>query len=205
MKKLTGLLGAGVVVASVVIASGSAWAQGAPDPRAGPSTPVQVVNTATDPVPVTGTVNGDVQVTGGRLDVTALNDVVNTPYMVSVSGSFVGGDLTPFNFDVPDGMRLIVETITVRYALEAAGNAVTQMGVSTPQGSFWSGEIPLQQQGGIDDIFGTKYWIVGTLSAKLRIDAALGKDNELAVFSRLSTGAIGTANVLVAGYLVAIP
>jgi len=194
----------GLFVACVVVASGSVFAQGTPDPRTGASTPVQVVNTVANPVPVTGSVSGDVSVISGRIDATVLNDVVTTPYLVSRSGAFGAGSLAPFGFDVPDGMRLIVETITVRYALDSPGNAVTQMSIWTASGFFASGEIALQQQGDIADVFGTKYWLVGTHTGKLRIDAAAGRQDELTLFSRLPTVS-GTANMLVAGYLVPVP
>jgi hypothetical protein len=158
-----------------------------------PVVSVEVANA--DPIPVTGAVSGNVEVT---------NDMVNTPYAASQSGSFVDGNLAPFNFDVPDGMRLIVETITVRYALDASGNAVTQMRIGSSDG-LPSGEIALQQQGAIADVFGTKYWIVGNYTGKLRINSAPGMTDELQLYSRLPETADGTANMLVAGYLVPLP
>ncbi len=178
-------------VAILLIASNTANAEKpTPVTVVDPVVPVEVSNA--DPIPVTGAVSGNVQVT---------NDMVSTPYLASRSGAFgAGGNPGPFSFDVPDGMRLIVETITVRYALDAPANAVTQMSVWTPGGFFASGEIALQQQGAVADIFGTKYWIVGSHTGKLRINAAPGREDELTLFSRVDTG--GTANMLVAGYLV---
>ena len=190
------------VVAAFVV-GGTAFAQ-APDPRPGATTPVKVVNTVANPGPVTGTLTGEVKVTNSLIDVAAVNDIVNTPYLVSHSSSFIGGDATQFEFDIPDGMRLIVETITVRFALDAPGNAVMQMGVRTATGAIHSGELAVLPQGTITDDFGdSTTWLVGTHPVKLRVNAQAGRDDELILFPRLPV-VNGTANALVAGYLVPI-
>lgn len=194
-----------VVLACTVVGSGVAYGQSAPDPRGGASTPVQVMNTPTNPVPVTGTVSGEVTLTNGRIDTAVLNDTLNQPYMVSRSGSFVDDDAPWLDFDVPDGKRLIVETITVRFALSGPGAAVMQFSCRQPSGTNAFGEIALQPHGTIVDAFGrATNWIVGTHAMTLRIDAAPGSTDELRLVPRVPVMA-GTLNVLVAGYLVPIP
>ena len=176
------------------VVSGAAFAQG-PDPRPGATTPVKVTNTPDNPVPVIGTLTGEVKVA---------DDIVNSPYIVSHSNSFVGGNAAQLEFDIPDGMRLIVETITVRFALETPGSAVAQLGIRTAGGVVRAGELALQPQGTITDDFGTSLtWIVGTHSIKLRVDAQTGRDDELIIFPRFPV-VRGTSNAFVAGYLVPI-
>ena len=171
-----------------------------------PSAPVTVVNTPANPIPVTGNIgltgNANVTVTNTLLSVETLNDVLSTPYMVSRSGAFVP---TAFpsesvDFDVPDGKRLIIESMTVRVALEAAGNAVIQF--SARPGAF--GELSLQSQGAVADP-DTNFWLTGTHSIKLRIDALAGRTDELVVSLRRPAVLRGTWNVLVSGYLVPLP
>ena len=184
--------------------SGSVFAQTAPNPRTGATTPVQVVNDGSNPVPVTGTVTGEVKVTNSLIDVAAVNDIVNTPYMVSHSSSFVGGNASQFEFDIPEGMRLIVETITVRFALETPGNAVLQFRVRATPTLSQFGEIAVLPQGTITDSFGNPTtWLVATHAIKLRLDAQPGRDDELVIVPRLGV-VDGTANAFVAGYLVPI-
>ena len=138
---------AALIVASGVIAGSSALAQNPPDPRPGASTPVQVLNTPDNPVPVTGTVTGEVKLTNNLLDVAVVNDMVTKPYLNNRSLAFSGSDVTSFReFDVPDGMRLIVETITVRVAVRTPGNAIAQFGTQSTEGFFVGGDIAMQPQ-----------------------------------------------------------
>jgi len=190
---------------------GSAYAQGhPPDPRPGASTPVQVMNAPSNPVPVTGVVSGDVKVTGevkvtnSVLNVAVLNDIESEPYMVSQSAAFGGGQVPQFKFDVPDGKRLIIETITVRFALDTPSNGLAQFRALAPGGLPVSGDIAMQPQGAITDFGSTKTWLIGTHSIKLRVDANAGKDDEFLIAGRVGNVS-GTTNVFVAGYLVPLP
>jgi hypothetical protein len=195
---------AALIVASTVIGSASASAQ-APDPRAGASTPVQVVNTPDKPVPVTGTVTGEVKLTNSLVDVAVVNDVVNKPYMVSRLFNISGGRATgSIDFDIPDGMRLIVETISVSITLDAPGNAVMQY-LTAVGGYSQFGHIPLQPQGTIIDSSGRPgTWIVGMQAITLRLDAQPGKDDEFTLYPTVSP-VDGSGSASVAGYLVPIP
>ena len=178
-------------VAAFVV-GGTAFAQGPPN-KPSPATPVVVVNPPSNPVPV----NGSVDVS---------NDVVNTPYLESRSAAFNAQGLNEgLSFDVPDGMRLIVETIAVRVTLNGPGFAAMQFvnrkGAGVPQAG---GALALLSQGAIEDAFGPLTWLVGSHAIKLRIDAVPETEDELIFFPRLSPVS-GTLNVLVAGYLVPIP
>jgi len=107
-----------LAIATLIAAGGSAFAQGAPDPRPGASTPVQVMNTTTNPVPVTGAVTGRVTVTG---DVSVMNSAGTVLTVASAAEMFpyqerveiLGSALPFFTFKpVPAGMRLVVEHVS---------------------------------------------------------------------------------------------
>ncbi len=88
--------------ATLIAAAGSAFAQGPPDTRPGPSTPVQVMNTTANPVPVTGAVTGQVAVTSAA---------DKYPYQERVE--ILGSALPFFTFNpVPSGMRLVIEHVS---------------------------------------------------------------------------------------------
>jgi len=154
---------------------------------------------------VTGTVTGEVKLTNSLIDAAVVNDVVNKPYMVSRLFNIVGGRATGnIDFDIPDGMRLIVETISVSFTLATPGNAVLQY-LTSAGGTSQFGFIPLQPQGTIVDSFGqAKSWIVGTQAITLRLDAQPGQDDEFILFPTVSA-VNGTGSASVAGYLVPIP
>jgi hypothetical protein len=67
----------GTVALAAICVSGIAFGQGAPDPRPGATTPVQVMNGASNPVPVTGTVTGTVNVS--KTQTIALLEMVGIP------------------------------------------------------------------------------------------------------------------------------
>lgn len=198
-------LAAGVVAITIC----SAALGQAPDPRPGASTPVQVMNTTANPVPVSVqgslSVSGNVSVTNSVLHVDALNDILNEPYFVSRSGAFGASEtFVEKVFDIPDGKRLIIETITVRAALDAPGVAFVQFGYVNAQSVQESGELSMQAQGTIPGTFVSSFWLAGTHPVKFRVDAVVGKTDELHFFLRRSAVG-GTWNVLVAGYLVPLP
>ena len=94
-----------IVAATAVVWSGVSLGA-TPDPRPGASTPVQVVNQATNPVPVTGTlgVNGTVPVHDAGQPEPVEGQCIAAP---------AGGATATCNmFTVPAGKRLVVELIS---------------------------------------------------------------------------------------------
>jgi hypothetical protein len=172
-----------------------------------PSAPVTVVNTSANPVPVTGstTVSGSVTIANPSLTVDALNDTLNEPYIRGGSHSFSPTDLQITEaFDVPDGKRLIVESVTIRSATTANKAVIGQYAIlKQVSGNVLSigGDLSMTPaQGPIDG----NYWSVGTHPIKLRIDAVPGVDHELNFYLQCDA-CDGTINVSVAGYLVPLP
>jgi len=96
-------------------------AQSAPDPRPGATTPVQVMNPTSNPVPVTGSLeltgNAKVTVTNtdaNPLPVEALNldDSVLNAFQTRML--FAGGNTqSDKEFTVPAGKRLVIESISL--------------------------------------------------------------------------------------------
>ena len=101
---------ASFIVASVVV-GGAAFAQGPPDPRGGASTPVQVLNTTENPVPVTGTVS--VSILGNEpLPVRVVDSATMTPFHAFIrrNPQVPGFPFTPFT--VPASQRLVIEYVS---------------------------------------------------------------------------------------------
>lgn len=96
-------------------------AQSAPDPRPGATTPVQVMNPASNPVPVTGSLEltGNAKVTVTNTDanplpveVLNLDDSVLNAFQTRML--FAGGNpQSEKEFLVPSGKRLVIESISV--------------------------------------------------------------------------------------------
>jgi hypothetical protein len=179
-------------------------------PQNPPSAPATIVNTPSNPVPVAvqgtvpvtvrGQLSGNVSVTNASLRVDALNDILNEPYLQDAASAGVGG-IAALTVDVPDGKRLIVETVTVRAALASVANAVAQFNVAGGA----SGDISLQAQGIVSDGGDKYYWLIGVHPMKMRVDAVPGSDHELTFFLRSPVGIDGTWAVFVSGYLVPLP
>ena len=97
-----------ILVAALVVAASSAstYAQGVPELRPGPSAPVSVTNTATDPVPVAGTVQvgnassnpvpvtGTVQVGNGPLSPIPVTGAVNAQVQGAVDVTSMPASVT---------------------------------------------------------------------------------------------------------------
>jgi hypothetical protein len=218
----------------LALAVDAAVAQPAVTP--GPSQPVKVTNDASSPVPVTvqgaplpvsiqGTANvsGSVNLTNAFVPVTVIDDLLNQPRIETAFGAaFVEqGDIATdglvtvtAKFNVPDGKRFIVETVTIDGAipLETPPLPVKlTYFIGTAIGS-----IPFQRTSGDPTLltrFGEGEVLSAVLPMKLRVDARIGADDELkfALRTRFPVGQTFAGSKLVIfqasafGYLVDLP
>lgn len=133
-----------IVVATALVWSGVTLGQ-APDPRPGASTPVQVVNTPSNPVPVSVTNLPSTQTVTGSVSVTNTPNVkvVNTPLLIvesaqrAVNHSFIcsstavgcgEGALTTYK--VPTGYQLVIDYAAIEASNLPAGD-VAVLTIST--------------------------------------------------------------------------
>ena len=87
----------------------------------GPTKPVMVVNTPSEPVPVTGSITGDVNVA----NTVRVSDVRRRPFNETFQLPFAEGqDLRSASFIVPPGKQLVVTFVSANASLPA-GQAVT--------------------------------------------------------------------------------
>ena len=155
------LIGMGLVTAVVALTLLS----GSPVLAAQPDKDVIVVNTPAQPVPVTGTV----KVTGTSA-VEVVNDALNEPYIKLASVSLSDGTLLgQVTFDIPDGKRLVIETVSVQAAVPSGQKVRVFLDVTEGIGSLL-GVLPVQSPG---PILGVEYF-VANLPFKLRKDAIPG-------------------------------
>jgi len=155
---------------------------------------VIVVNTPAAPVPVTGTV-----AVKGTPTVEVVNDALYEPYIklagVSLSDGTLLGQVT---FDVPDGKRLVIETVSVQAAVPSGQKVRVFLDVTEGIGSLL-GVVPVQSPG---PILGVEYF-VANLPFKLRKDAIPGHTDEIVVRMGRDSS-VGDAGLLatIYGYLV---
>lgn len=148
-----------------------------------PTTPVTVEN----PVSIAGTVN--VQ---GVVEV--LNDVLRTPFVQSASAS---SDSPTVTFDVPDGKRLVIQTIAFQ-ASRPTADANRMFFEPLIDSSRHLVPLPVQ----FTSVEGAVSYMISMISLSARIDSVPGNTTELRF--RRGTGAVGSLNVTVFGYLVDI-
>ena len=153
---------------------------------------VIVTNTSADPVPVTGSVE-------------VVNDALYEPYIKTASFELANGvRLGEVAFDVPNGKRLILETVAVQ-ADVPSGQKVRvslQAQVAPAINPYVIAFMPVQSPG---PILGVDYYVANQ-PFKLRQDWFSGSNAEIKV-SVLRDTSTGTAGLLVTvfGYLVDSP
>lgn len=143
-------------------------------------------NRPTTPVSVEGTV--DVQ---GMVEV--LNDVLRQPYVVTVSSN--SSSAPSVDFDIPDGKRLIVETIAFQ-ASTSTGSVSRMFLHPLVNGSQPFVPLPIQTT----SVEGPSTYLISMLPMKMRVDSAPGSTRE--IFIRRGTGDVGTLTATICGYLV---
>jgi hypothetical protein len=155
---------------------------------------VIVVNTQANPVPVAGSVE-------------VLNDALYQPYIqLNTSFDIPEGDLLgEVLFDVPDGKRLILETVSVQAAVPEGQKVRVVLDAQvkpTSPNKYFLGFLPVQSPG---PILGVEYYIANQ-PFKLRQDWFSGSNSEIIVrMSRDSSSGTATLFVTLYGYLVDSP
>lgn len=149
---------------------------------------VIVVNTPAAPVPVTGTVE-------------VANDALYEPYIKTAFFELVDGvRFGEVTFDVPDGKRLILETVAVQASVPEGQKVRVslQSQVNPAINKYVQAWLPVQSPG---PILGVEYYIANR-PVKLRQDPFFGTDEISVIMLRdLSVGTAGLS-VTVFGYLV---
>lgn len=158
---------------------------------------VIVVNTPAKPVPVTGTV-----AVTGTPTVEVVNDALYEPYIKTAVVSIGDGTaLGEVAFDVPDGKRLILETVAVQAAVPSGQKVRVslQAQVAPSFNPYVLGFLPVQSPG---PILGYEYYIANQ-PFKLRQNPMIGSNAEIKV-SMLRDSSSGDATLLatIYGYLV---
>jgi hypothetical protein len=144
------------------------------------------------------TVEGDVSVSQPveiHGVVETLNDLLHQPYMVRGSDSINSGETRSLqvDFDIPDGKRLIIETITFQARVPSGETSRIFLEPLTPQGGRLLTYLSVQSV--IDG------YMISTLPVKLRIDAIEGSSSEVRI--RLgNTPGSATLGASLFGYLV---
>jgi hypothetical protein len=177
------LIGMGLVTAVVaftLLSGGEVLAASSKD--------VIIANTPADPVPITGTVE-------------VVNDALYEPYIrttfIEIADGVRFGEVT---FDVPDGKRLILETVAVQ-ALVPEGQKVRvslQAQVNPFTNKYVQAWLPVQSPG---PILGVEYYIANH-PVKLRQDPFFGTDEISVIMLRDLSGGTASLSVTVFGYLV---
>jgi len=166
------LLGAFVIVSTLT--APSVFGKG------GPTVTVEGDVTVSEPVAIEGVVQ-------------VLNDTLYEPYVVyqTTEGSV---DSPTVYFDIPDGKRLIIETIAYQASLPAGTSnrmfLQPLIGTSRPL-------IPLVIQDRVD---AGGYYLVANIPFKIRIDSVEGSTQEVMI--RRGVGGDGTLGATICGYLV---
>ena len=144
----------------------------------------------------TVTVDGDVSISDpvaieGVVQV--LNDTLYAPYVVYQTTTEANESPTVY-FDIPDGKRLIVETIAYQSSLPAG--TTNRMFLQPLMGTSRL-LIPLLIQDRVD---AGGYYLVGNIPFKIRLDSVDGSTQEIMI--RRGVGGAGTLNATICGYLV---
>jgi len=182
------LTGMGWVAAVVALTLFS----GSPVPAAPPDKDVIVTNTPANPVPVTGSVE-------------VVNDSLYEPYIKTAFFEIADGvRLGEVTFDVPDGKRLILETVAVQASVPEGQKVRVslQAQVNPAINPYVIGFLPVQSPG---PILGVEYYVANQ-PFKVRQDWFSGSNAEIKVsMLRDLSGGTGGLFVTVFGYLVDSP
>jgi len=152
---------------------------------------VIVANTPGQPVPVTGTVE-------------VVNDALYQPYIKQADAIINSGTQLQVSFDVPDGKRLILETVVVQAAVPSPQKVRVSLDaqVNPAINQYVIGFLSVQSPGPID---GFEYYVVNQ-PFKLRQDWFQNSNAEIIVrMSRDSSSGEASLLVTVYGYLVDSP
>jgi hypothetical protein len=152
-----------------------------------PSTPVTVEE------PLAVEVQGPVEVQGV---VEVINDVLRQPFVQSVNVPSAGSPTA--NFDIPDGKRLVIESIA--FQASRPSNETNRMFLQPLVSATQRQLVPLPVQ--FISVEGAASYLISLLPLKLRLDSVPGSDNEVQI--RRGTGGNGTLNASIFGYLVDI-
>lgn len=151
---------------------------------------VIVVNTPAAPVPVKVT---------GTPTVEVVNDALYEPY-IKTAATFIGDGtiLADVAFDIPDGKRLILETVSVQADVPSGQKVRVFLDVTLGLGSL-IGFLPVQSPG---PILGVEYYVANQ-PLKLRKDAVPGHTDEIVVrMIRDSSSGDASLGATIYGYLV---
>src|SRR5262245_33895881 len=190
---------AGILAVTLLLALVSAPPAHTQGPPARPATPVEVLNT---PLPVTGNLNatvaGTVQVGNTLLPVQATNDTLNEPYSEFRPGILGDGqDTKILTFDVPDGKRLVIETVTVLAEVQPGQKAVASLVTQGPGGEV-SRFLTVESQG----MMSGRDQLAGTHPIKARVDGTAATDEVVIRFFRSPVAGGSVVFASVDGYLV---
>ena len=152
---------------------------------------VIVVNTPAEPVPVTGTVE-------------VVNDALYQPYIKQAGVIINSGTQLQVAFDVPDGKRLILETVAVQASVPSTQKVRVSLDaqVNPAINQYVIGFLSVQSPGPID---GFEYYVANQ-PFKLRQDWFQNSNAEILV-RMIRDSSSGEASLLVTvyGYLVDSP
>ena len=134
--------------------------------------------------------------------VETVNDTLNEPYAKSFTTHFSPGQSAAvLRFDIPDGRRLIVESIMIRVRAPSGQKAL--VGMHAPMGAA-TAYLSVQSQG---VVAGSEH-LVGTHPVQLRVNS-VGNGEAQADFAfsmeRSGDAGAGEFQVAVYGYLVPLP
>lgn len=136
------------------------------------------------------TVQGPVEVQGV---VEVLNDVLRQPYTQQQSAT--ASESPTVNFDIPDGKRLVIESIA--FQASTPTNEANRM-FFQPLVNTTRLLVPLAIQA--TSVEGGVTYLLGNHSFKVRVNSVPGSTTEIQV--RRGTGGTGTVNAAILGYLV---
>lgn len=193
MKKFNNVLRLALCVSvlAVTLSVPSTWAAGPPGGLS-----VDVVNTPSNPVPVTlqgtSTVSGNVVVTNTPLPVQDIRE----PFQASnLSNS--GADAALSFPAVPAGKRLVIEHVSAEVNITAAGVAVSNCALN-------------RTDGGPADLFAVQptasnalnHFFVGTVQTKYYVDSGKSPQVSCSVINGSSAGGI---SAFISGYFTPLP
>jgi hypothetical protein len=130
------------------------------------------------------------------LNVEVLNDMLNEPYNQSKNSGAITGTSAQLTFDVPEGSRLVIETVTVRLAVLGDKGVVT---LEIPGSLVF---LALESPG---FVAGFHEEFRGTHPIKLRVDGSTATDEIKFRFQKNLESTSWLVNASVHGYLVPLP
>ncbi len=172
-RTVAALIGAFVILSFVA----TPFARG----KGGPNVTVDGSVNVADPVTVEGVVE-------------VLNDSLVEPFVVSLSSGNDAVDAPTVYFDIPEGKRLIIETIAYQASLpKGESNRMFIQPLFGTQRQL----IPLVIQDRVD---AGGYYLIANIPFKMRLDSVEGRSDEVMI--RRGTGGLGTLQATICGYLV---